>query len=172
MVLACGGIPVFVATIAADGYAIDPARVRQAITKRTRCMIIASPSNPAGAIQPRPVVHALAELGVPILSDEIYDGLVFDGARVTSPLGLMADAFVFDGFSKRYAMTGYRLGHVIAPQAAMRSLQSLQQNLHISASMFAQHAGVAALQEGGGFLRDMQREYGARRRALIDGVRD
>jgi len=171
MVLACGGKPVFVRTHASSGYAIEPSDVKRAITKRTRCIVVASPSNPTGAVQPREVVHALADLGVPMLSDEIYDGLVFDGARVTSPLGLMEDAFVFDGFSKRYAMTGYRLGHVIAPERAMRALQSLQQNLHISASMFAQRAGIAALEEGGEFLRDMQREYGARRRALIDGVR-
>lgn len=171
MVLACGGRPVFVPTSASDGYAIDPARVRAALSPRTRCIVVASPSNPTGAIQPREVVHELAALGLPILSDEIYDGLVFDGARVTSPLALSEDTFVFDGFSKRYAMTGYRLGYVIAPAQAMRSLQSLQQNLHISASMFAQHAGLAALEAGGPFLAAMQREYGERRRTLIDGVR-
>lgn len=171
MVLACGGRPVFVPTSASDGYAIDPARVRAALNPRTRCIVVASPSNPTGAIQPREVVHELAALGLPILSDEIYDGLVFDGARVTSPLALSEDTFVFDGFSKRYAMTGYRLGYVIAPAQAMRSLQSLQQNLHISASMFAQHAGLAALEAGGPFLAAMQREYGERRRTLIDGVR-
>lgn len=171
MVLACGGRPVFVPTSASDGYTIDPARVRAALNPRTRCIVVASPSNPTGAIQPREVVHELAALGLPILSDEIYDGLVFDGARVTSPLALSEDTFVFDGFSKRYAMTGYRLGYVIAPAQAMRSLQSLQQNLHISASMFAQHAGLAALEAGGPFLAAMQREYGERRRTLIDGVR-
>lgn len=171
MVLACGGKPVFVPTSARDGYAIDVARVRAALTSRTRCVVVASPSNPTGAIQPREVVEQLAALPVPILSDEIYDGLVFDGARVVSPLGLSDDVFVFDGFSKRYAMTGYRLGYVIAPRAAMRPLQSLQQNVHISASMFAQRAGIAAIQDGEPFVRAMQREYQARRAVLIDGVR-
>ena len=171
MVLACGAKPVFVPTSARDGYAIDVARVRAALTSRTRCVVVASPSNPTGAIQPREVVEQLATLPVPILSDEIYDGLVFDGARVTSPLGMSDDVFVFDGFSKRYAMTGYRLGYVIAPRAAMRPLQSLQQNLHISASMFAQRAGIVAIQEGEPFVRAMQREYEARRTVLIDGVR-
>jgi aspartate/methionine/tyrosine aminotransferase len=171
MVLACGARPVFVPTSARDGYAIDVARVRAAITSRTRCVVVASPSNPTGAIQPREVVEQLATLPVPILSDEIYDGLVFDGARVVSPLGMSDDVFVFDGFSKRYAMTGYRLGYVIAPRAAMRPLQSLQQNLHISASMFAQRAGIAAMKDGEPFVRAMQREYEARRAVLIDGVR-
>lgn len=171
MVLACGGVPVFVPTRADDNYAVDVARVRAAITKRTRCIVVASPSNPTGAIQPRAVIEQLAALGLPILSDEIYDGLVFDGARVTSPLGLAENVFVFDGFSKRYAMTGYRLGYVIAPRAAMRPLQSLQQNLHISASMFAQRAGIAALEHGAPFVAAMQREYDARRKVLLDGAR-
>jgi aspartate/methionine/tyrosine aminotransferase len=171
MVLACGGKPVFVPTSAHDNYAIDVARVRAAMTTRTRCIVVASPSNPTGAIQPREVVEQLAALGLPILSDEIYDGLVFDGARVSSPLGLCDDVFVFDGFSKRYAMTGYRLGYVIAPRGAMRSLQSLQQNLHISASMFAQRAGVAAIEHGAPYVTAMQRDYDARRKLLVEGAR-
>jgi aspartate/methionine/tyrosine aminotransferase len=171
MVLACGGRPVLVPTRAEDGFAIDPERVAHAITKRTRCIFVASPANPTGAVQPRAVIEALAALGLPILSDEIYDGLLFDGAEVVSPLGMIDDVFVFDGFSKRYAMTGYRLGYMIAPQRAMRALQSLQQNLHISASMFVQRAGIAALEEGAGFVRAMQAEYAERRAVMLAGVR-
>ena len=87
-------------------------------------------------------------LGPPIVSDEIYDGLVYDGAAACSALELGEDVYVLDGFSKRYAMTGFRLGWLIAPPRALRPLQAMQQNLFISANRFVQHAGLAALRAG------------------------
>jgi aspartate/methionine/tyrosine aminotransferase len=123
-------------------------------------------------VQPREVVQALSELGLPILSDEIYDGLVFDGARVSSPLGMSDECFVFDGFSKRYAMTGFRLGYVIAPEATLRALQNMQQNLHICASEFAQRAGVVALTQCAEHVEQMRVVYERRRALLLRGVRD
>jgi aspartate/methionine/tyrosine aminotransferase len=170
MVLACGARPVIVPTHAHDGYALSPARVREAITARTRCLVLASPSNPTGAVQSADVVEELAGLGLPILSDEIYDGLLYDGTRVTSPLRFGGDCFVFDGFSKRYAMTGFRLGYVIAPEACVRPLQSLQQNLHICASSFAQRAAIAALRLCGEHVAAMRAAYERRRRVLYDGL--
>jgi aspartate/methionine/tyrosine aminotransferase len=115
---------------------------------------------------------ALAGLGLPLVSDEIYDGLVYDGARVTSALEVAPDAaYVLDGFSKRYAMTGFRLGYAIAPRAAMRTLQTLQQNLFICASEFAQLAGVAALREGAATVAAAQAAYARRREKLVAGLR-
>jgi aspartate/methionine/tyrosine aminotransferase len=171
MILACDARPVYVPTHADTGWAIDPALVRKAITTRTRCILIASPNNPTGAVQSRAVVQELATLGLPILSDEIYDGLLFDGATVTSPLRFATDCFVFDGFSKRYAMTGFRLGYVIAPERAVRHLQSLQQNLHISASQFVQRAGIVALTSCADHVQHMTRIYAERRALLFEGVR-
>ena len=171
MVATCGGRPVLVPTSPDDGYVIDVDRVRAAVTPCTRGILVASPANPTGAVQPPEVVRGLADLGVPILSDEVYDGLLYDGAVTTSPLGMTDRCFVFDGFSKRYAMTGFRLGYVIAPESAMRHLVSLQQNLFISASHFVQSAGVTALERGEGHRRMMVAEYDRRRRVLVDGVR-
>lgn len=171
MIRLCGGRPVLVPTRPDDGYLVDVDAVRAAITPRTRGILLASPANPTGAVQPPEVVRALAELGVPLLSDEIYDGLVYDDAVVTSPLGLADDVFVFDGFSKRYAMTGFRLGYVIAPAAAMRALQSMQQNLFISTAHFVQTAGIAALRDGADHLAMMRAEYARRRELLVAGVR-
>ena len=171
MVATCGGRPVLVPTSPDDGYVIDVDRVRAAITPRTRGILLASPANPTGAVQPPEVVRGLAGLGVPILSDEVYDGLLYDGAIATSPLGMTDRCFVFDGFSKRYAMTGFRLGYVIAPESAMRHLVSLQQNLFISASHFVQTAGLTALEKGEPHRRMMVAEYDRRRRVLVDGVR-
>lgn len=172
MALTCGARPVYVETFADDGYVIDPARVRGALSARTRCIVLASPNNPTGAVQPPAVVRELAALGLPILSDEIYDGLLFDGAEVTSPLRFTRDCFVFDGFSKRYAMTGFRLGYVIAPERSVRPLQTLQQNLHICASQFAQRAALVALERCGAHVARMRQAYDRRRELLLTGLRE
>ena len=87
-----GGKPVFVPTRAEDGWHIDPERVRAAITPRTKAIIVGSPANPTGAVQPPDVMARLAELGPTLISDEIYDGLVYDGARTTSALTLSDEA--------------------------------------------------------------------------------
>ena len=167
-----GGVPVYVETRAEDGYRLDPERVRSALTERTRAIVVASPANPTGAIQDRDTLEALANLGVPLVSDEIYDGLVYEGRSVTSALGLGDDVFVLDGFSKRYAMTGFRLGYVIAPARAARPLQTLAQSLFISASHFVQRAGIAALLHGGSTLLEMREAYARRRTLLVEGLRD
>ncbi|MEE2636325.1 MAG: aminotransferase class I/II-fold pyridoxal phosphate-dependent enzyme [Acidobacteriota bacterium] len=172
MATVCGGRPIFVPTSPGDGYAIDVDRVRAAMTTRTKGILVASPANPTGAVQPREVMRGLAELGVPLLSDEVYDGLLYDGVSIHSPLALTDNCFVFDGFSKRYAMTGFRLGYVIAPEAAMRTLVSLQQNLFISASHFVQTVGITALERGDSHRQMMVEEYDRRRRVLLAGVRE
>jgi aspartate/methionine/tyrosine aminotransferase len=167
----CGGTPVFVPTSAEDGYRLDPESVRAALTPRTRAIVLASPANPTGAVQDAATVGALAELGVPLVSDEIYDGLVYDGARVSSALAFGEEAFVLDGFSKRYAMTGFRLGYVVTPPSALRRLQILQQNLFISANHFVQRAGLAALEHGAATVASMRAAYDRRRHILVDGLR-
>ena len=170
-VRACGGVPVFVPTDPERGYALEVEAVAAARTRRTKAVIVGSPANPTGAIQSEGDVRALAELGVPLVSDEIYDGLVYDGAKITSALRVSDSAYVLDGCSKRYAMTGFRLGWVIAPEAAVRDLQVLQQNLFISANRFVQHAGIAALRDGGETTRQMRAVFRARRDRLVAGLR-
>jgi aspartate/methionine/tyrosine aminotransferase len=166
-----GGKPVFVPTRAEDGFNLDPDAVRAALTPRTRAIVVASPGNPTGAIHSRPVLEALARLGPPLVSDEIYDGLVYDGAQTTSALEIDDGAFVLDGFSKRYAMTGFRLGWVVAPEWSLRSLQTLQQNFFISASSFVQHAGIAALEEGAESVEQLRSGCERRRVRLVEGLR-
>ncbi len=166
----CGGVPVFVETSPHDAWAIEVRAVRAAMTPKTRAIMLGAPANPTGAIQSRATVDALGALGVPIISDEIYDGLVYDGAEIASAHGLGEGAFVLDGFSKRYAMTGFRLGWVVAPEWAMRRLQIMQQNLFISASRFVQHAGIAALEGGAPDIARMREVYAARRERLASGL--
>jgi aspartate/methionine/tyrosine aminotransferase len=168
----CGGTPVFVPTSAADGWQVDVGAVRRALGPRTRAIVVGSPANPTGAVQDAAALRALGALGVPLVADEIYDGLLFDGARAPSALAACEGAFVLDGFSKRYAMTGFRLGCVVAPDdAALRALQVMQQNLFISASEFAQRAGIAALAEGEATRQAMVAAYQRRRGRLVDGLR-
>ncbi len=167
----CGARPVLVPTPAGNGWHIDPDRVRAAITPRTRAIVVGSPANPTGAVQPRDVMEALADLGLPLVSDEIYDGLVYGDARITSAHTLGDGHFVLDGFSKRYAMTGFRLGWVVAPEWALRSLQTLQQNLLISCGAFVQHGGVAALAHGASTTAHMREACDTRRALLVDGLR-
>ncbi|MFO0691964.1 MAG: pyridoxal phosphate-dependent aminotransferase [Polyangiales bacterium] len=171
MVATFGGRSVLVPTSNADGFVIDVARIRAAITPRTKAILFASPANPTGAVQPPEVVRELASLGIPLLSDEIYDGLLYDGSVATSPFGLSDEVFVLDGFSKRYAMTGFRLGYVIAPKAAMRPLVSMQQSYFISATHFVQEAGIAALRDGAPHLERMRALYERRRDLLVAGLR-
>jgi aspartate/methionine/tyrosine aminotransferase len=166
-----GGVPIAVETRPEDGYPLDVDLVRGALSPRTRAIVVGSPANPTGAIQSGETLAGLASLGVPLVSDEIYDGLVYDGAKVVSALAVSREAFVLDGFSKRYAMTGFRLGYVIAPPEAVRPLQILAQNLFISANHFVQAAGIAALREGAATVEAMRTAYDRRRRLLVDGLR-
>ena len=167
----CGGTPVFVPTDPEHAYALDVAAVRAAVTPRTRAVVVASPANPTGAVQSGETLRELAGLGLPLVSDEIYDGLVYDEVQVTSALKVEGEAYVLDSFSKRYAMTGFRLGWLIAPEDALRPLRTLQQNLFISANRFVQHAGIAALRDGAATIRAMRDAYDHRRRRLALGLR-
>jgi aspartate/methionine/tyrosine aminotransferase len=168
----CGGTPVLVPTSAERAYQLAVDDVAAARTPRTRAIIVNSPANPTGAVQSGATLRALADLGLPIVSDEIYAGIVYGGARETSALTLGGDSFVLDGFSKRYAMTGFRLGYAIVPAAALRPLQVMQQNLFISASHFVQFAGIAALREGAEQVAEMRAAYDGRRTLLLAGLRE
>jgi len=168
----CGATPVSVPTDPADGYQLDPERVERVLTSRTRAVVVGSPANPTGCLQRPGTLRGLARLGVPLVADEIYQGLVYDDAEVLSALALDADAFVLDGFSKRYAMTGFRLGWVVAPDWATRALQVAQQNLFISAGAFVQRAGLAALRHGEVTRVAMLEACRRRRTLLVDGLRE
>ncbi len=161
-----GGTFVPVPTDPMDGYRLDPAEVRRRVTPRTRALLLNSPSNPTGAVLTRDRMAALADIGVPILSDEIYHDLVY-GEPAASALEFSPDAWVLDGFSKRFAMTGWRLGYLVAPAGCMRPLQILQQNFLISAAPFAQRAGVAALALGDSAVAPLREAYDARRRLTV-----
>jgi aspartate/methionine/tyrosine aminotransferase len=107
-----------------------------------------------------------------VISDEIYHGLEYGERRTPTMLSITEVSFVLDGFSKRYAMTGFRLGWLVAPTVWVRTLQKLQQNLFICAGSVAQHAGLAALRGAAEDVERMRVEFACRRRLLIEGLRN
>ena len=116
-------------------------------------------------------MRRLCELGPAVISDEIYHGLVYEG-KACSALEFTDNCFVLNGFSKLYAMTGFRLGYLIAPEKYLCLLQKLQQNFFICASSVAQWAGIAALTEAGPDVERMRQTYDERRRFLIKGLKE
>jgi aspartate/methionine/tyrosine aminotransferase len=165
------GVPVTVEVSEEEGFQFRPDAIARKICPRTKGIIINSPANPTGMLLEPERIQEIAQLGPLLLSDEIYHGLVY-GEKAHSALEFTDRAFVFSGFSKLYAMTGWRLGYVIVPQEFVRPMQKIHQNFFISANAFVQWAGVAALREATEDVASMVALYDERRRVLMRGLRD
>ncbi len=169
--LACNAVPVNVNLAAENGFQYDVEEVKNALTEKTRAIFVNSPMNPTGTLLSDKVFEELSSLHIPIISDEIYHGLVYNG-KARSILEFTDNAFVINGFSKRFAMTGMRLGYLIAPKAYMRSLQILQQNLFICAPSTAQEGGITALSgKVDNDVAAMRHIYNERRIYMIERLR-
>jgi aspartate/methionine/tyrosine aminotransferase len=166
----CGGEPVTVAAGEEDGFQLRPEAVAAMVGPRTKAIFINSPANPTGTLLSAERMAAIANLGPLVVSDEIYHGLVYVG-REHSILEYTDRAIVFNGFSKAYAMTGWRLGYAIVPVELIRPLQKMHQNFFISANAFVQAAGVAALGQAQPDVVRMRAIYDERRRFIIPGLR-
>jgi (5-formylfuran-3-yl)methyl phosphate transaminase len=154
-----------------EGFQYRAEDIRKVVGKRTRAVLINSPSNPTGTLLSPDRMAAIADLGPHVVSDEIYHGLVYED-KEHSILEFTDRAFVLNGFSKAYAMTGWRLGYVIAPRDFVRPLQKIQQNFFISAGSISQWAGLAALTRAGDDVEHMRAVYNERRKYLIQRLRD
>jgi len=168
------GVPVEVGVSEADRFQYRPEAIRERLTSRTRAILVNSPANPTGSVldgDRMAAIAAFARDGGPfIVSDEIYHGLT-EGGRDRSMLEFTDRAFVLNGFSKAFAMTGWRLGWIIAPPAHTRALQRLHGNFFISTNEFVQWAGVAALREAADDTVRFARIFAERRRAMVQGLR-
>lgn len=165
------GIPAFVDIYEEDGFQLHPDAIRERITEKTKGILINSPANPTGTLLSPDRMEDIANLGLLVLSDEIYHGLVYEG-KEHSILEFTDRAIVFNGFSKAYAMTGWRLGYAILPREFIRPLQKMHQNFFISASDFVQRAGIVALKQAQPDVDRMRKTYDERRRFIIKGLRD
>lgn len=141
-----GGVPVFVDIKEEEGYQLGADEIAKKITPRTKAILINTVANPTGVVMSAESMAAIANLGPLVISDEIYHGLVYEG-REHSILEFTANACALNGFSKLYAMTGWRLGYIIAPPEIARALQKIQQNFFISANAFVQWGALTALRE-------------------------
>ncbi|MGD9819619.1 MAG: pyridoxal phosphate-dependent aminotransferase, partial [Desulfomonilaceae bacterium] len=162
-----GGTPVFINVYPEEGFQLSPQKVRQAITRRTKAIMINSPSNPTGTIIDPEHMRELADLEIPIISDEIYHGLVYEGKENTI-LEFTDKAFVINGFSKLFAMTGWRLGYVISLPEFVRPIQKMSQNFFISAAGFVQYAGVEALTNSSDETSKMRQVFNQRRLLMLE----
>ncbi|MBV5284252.1 MAG: pyridoxal phosphate-dependent aminotransferase [Paludibacter sp.] len=169
--LACHAEPVCVPLHAECDFQYNINDIKAKITDRTKAIFVNSPMNPTGTLVSDEVYKELATLNIPIISDEIYHGLVYEG-KPSTILEFTDNAFIVNGFSKRFAMTGLRLGYLIAPKKHMRALQILQQNLFICAPSTAQKAGITALREANPDVETMRNIYNERRIFMIRRLRE
>jgi len=163
--------PVRVPIHVEDGFRIDVAKLRRRLTPRTRVILLNSPMNPTGTLLDRATYSAIAALGIPVISDEIYIDLTY-GQDPLSYLHLDANAVVLNGFSKYYGMTGWRLGYMIVPAQWMDVAARVHQNLMISANQMVQEAAVEVLQQGAGECRANKNEFDRRRRFLLGRMQE
>ncbi len=160
------GKPVKVQVFEEDGFQYYPEEILKRIGPQTKGIFINSPSNPTGTLLSEERMKALAQYDPYIISDEVYHGLVYEGQE-HSILEFTDRAFVLNGFSKLYAMTGWRLGYLIAPKEFIRPLQKIHQNFFISANTVAQWAGITALTQAQEDVARMRALYDQRRKVMI-----
>jgi aspartate/methionine/tyrosine aminotransferase len=172
-----GGKPVFVPATEEDQFVPEPEKIAEAITPKTKMIIVCSPTNPTGAVWDKDKVSGVADLATDhdllILSDELYEQLVYDGARVHSPAsigGLFERTITINGLSKSHAMTGFRLGWLIAPKEIIAGFRKIHQYGSICASTTSQAAALAALTGPDKPVKTMVAEYDRRRRLLVNRI--
>lgn len=163
-------VPKLIPTGSEDAFQLNPDKVRAVLSSKVKAMVINSPANPTGICLDDAHLRELAGLGLPIISDEIYHGLVYAGEQHTI-LEYTDDAIVINGFSKAWAMTGWRLGWAVFPKNLIRTAQKIQQNLMICAPSMAQWAGVAALTEAHGDVERMRLTFARRREVMLGEMR-
>jgi aminotransferase len=172
-----GGVPSLVATRFEDDFALDPSAVEAAITPRTKALFLGYPSNPTGAVLPDDVQGELAAIAerhdLLVYSDEIYDRLAYGDYRhraFSALPGMRERTILMGGFSKAYAMTGWRVGYLAAPASMLEGIVKVHQYGIMSAPTTAQDAALEALASAEGDVERMLAEYDRRRRLLVDGL--
>ncbi len=172
-----GGTPVFLETKEADRFKLTPEALRAAITPKTKLLVLPFPNNPTGAIMTREDLEGIADVlrgtDIMVLSDEIYCELTYgrDHVSIASLDGMRERTVVVDGFSKTYAMTGWRMGYTLAPREITRHMLKIHQYAIMCAPTASQFAAVEALRNGDEDVAMMRAEYNRRRRYLVGGLR-
>ncbi|HOU14748.1 MAG TPA: aminotransferase class I/II-fold pyridoxal phosphate-dependent enzyme [Anaerolineae bacterium] len=173
-----GATPVAIPTTPETGFQLTAEMIEAAITEKTKVLFLASPNNPTGAVINRERLTAIAALAekynLVVLSDEIYDRLVYGVEHVcfaTLP-GMRERTIVLQGFSKAYAMTGWRVGYLLGPETLVAEMRKLHQYLIMSAPTVSQWAALKALEVGEPFVQEMHARYERRRKLIVGGLND
>lgn len=178
MVTMAGGVPVYVETKAENEFRLTAEELKAAITPKTKALILPFPNNPTGAVMEKHDLEAIAEVlrgtDIMVISDEIYAELSYDISHVS--IASIADMYertiVINGFSKSYAMTGWRLGYACGPREIISQMTKIHQYAIMSAPTTSQYAAIEALREGDKDIAHMKQDYDHRRRYLLDSVRN
>jgi aspartate aminotransferase len=172
------GTPIIVAATVAENYKVPPSRIAAAITPKTKLLILNSPSNPTGAVWSRAEFEAIAEIvrahpTMMVLSDEIYEYILFDGEMTSFGAlpGMLERTITLNGFSKGFAMTGWRLGYTAGPEPIAKAMARMQSVISAGGNAFAQHAAIAALEGPRDDVVKMREAYQARRDLVLQGLR-
>ncbi len=172
-----GGVPVFLETKEKDCFKLTPDALRAAITPKTKLLVLPFPNNPTGAIMTAEDLEGIAEVlrgtDIMVLSDEIYSELTYgrEHVSIASLDGMRERTVVVNGFSKTYAMTGWRMGYTLAPREVTRQMLKIHQYAIMCAPTASQFAAVEALKNGDEDVAMMRAEYNRRRRYLVGGLR-
>ncbi len=173
-----GGVPVPIVTKAEDAFCLTADALREKITEKTKLLILPYPNNPTGGVMKREQLEEIAAVlrgtNIMVLSDEIYSELTYGGldhVSIASLEGMRERTVVVNGFSKSYAMTGWRLGYALAPKEILGQMTKLHQFAIMCSPSTAQYAAIEALRNGDGDVANMRAEYDIRRRFLVDGLR-
>ena len=174
----CGGVPVSVQTTEETEFRLTPEMLREKITDRTKLLILPFPNNPTGAVMERKDLEAIAEVirgtDILILSDEIYSSLTYGGKHcsIIQIDGMKERTIFVNGFSKAYAMTGWRLGYALAPEVIAHQMTKIHQFAIMCAPTTSQYAAVSALKNGDPDVEMMRESYDQRRRFLLNAFRE
>jgi aminotransferase len=177
-VILAGGVPVEVPTYFEDGFQVRADKLEAAITPRTKAILIGYPNNPTGAVATRQALLDVARIAekhdLLVVSDELYDQLVYGVEQVCFPTlaGMCERTILLGGFSKNYAMTGWRIGFAAGPVDLIRGLTRIHQYTIMSAPTTAQVAAIEALRIGDPYVEDMRREYDRRRKLIVKGLNE
>jgi aminotransferase len=177
-VILAGGVPVELPSRVEDDFQLNPEKLAAAVTSKTKAILIGYPNNPTGAVATRQVLEELGRIAeqhdLVVISDEIYDRLVYDFEHISfaSLPGMKSRTITLGGFSKDYAMTGWRVGYAAAPAEILQGLLRIHQYTIMSAPTASQLAALAALQNGDDHVEAMRQQYNRRRELIVNGLND
>ena len=176
MTTLAGGVPIIIETLAENDFKVTPEQLKNAISDKTKALILPYPCNPTGAIMEKQDLEALAQIlkdtNILVISDEIYSELTFsdsDHVSIAAIDGMKERTILINGFSKAFSMTGWRLGYACGPKEVISQITKIHQFAIMCAPTTAQYAAIEALRNCDGAVADMKKEYNRRRRLIVDG---